>query len=311
VERLDHLDDEADDRGGGEELAAELTLGHREGGEEVLVDLAEDVTAKVGRDGTNALEQLDERGVVEAGVGFREDASEVLVLGLDRVHRVYDGLGDVLALGQVEEMGVAGRLGQVEDPTGLEVILADRAAAAGLGGELSLGLGEPDVGVAEEDQAEDRGGVLGRPEVGVGAELVGGVPESALDVGERVGLGRRPPRPVAASADRLGGGSFGVGVGEAGDRLVRVDVRDLDHPSPTVMPSTRLPPTRRLVMETLTGGDIKSSRDAQLEHRRSGLELTPQEDREVVGEVGGVDLQRGALAAGWVELDRDDVRAIA
>ncbi len=39
------------------------------------------------------------------------------------------------------------------------------------------------IGVPEEDQSEHRHGVFGRLEPGVGAELVGCVPEALLDLG--------------------------------------------------------------------------------------------------------------------------------
>ena len=47
VEGLDDRDDELDEGGGGEELAALLALRHGEVAQEVLVDLAEDVTLDV------------------------------------------------------------------------------------------------------------------------------------------------------------------------------------------------------------------------------------------------------------------------
>jgi hypothetical protein len=58
--------------------------------------------------------------------------------------------------------------------------LIDAAAPAGGGAGLfqlrALG-GKADLGKAQEDQAEDRAGVFLRLEAGVGAELVGGVPQ--------------------------------------------------------------------------------------------------------------------------------------
>ena len=76
---------------------------------------------------------------------------------------------------------------QVEDAFG--VIgggVVDAAAAAGRGaGLLQLGAlgGEADLGEAQEDQAEDRAGVFLRLEAGVGAELIGGVPEALFERG--------------------------------------------------------------------------------------------------------------------------------
>ena len=61
VERLDDLDDQLDDGGGGEELAALLPLAHGELAEEVFVDLAEGVAFDVHGDGVEGLEQFDEQ----------------------------------------------------------------------------------------------------------------------------------------------------------------------------------------------------------------------------------------------------------
>jgi hypothetical protein len=58
--------------------------------------------------------------------------------------------------------------------------LHSHAAPGGRAGLLQFGAlgGEADFGKAQEDQAEDRAGVFLRLEAGVGAELVGGIPEA-------------------------------------------------------------------------------------------------------------------------------------
>jgi len=57
-----------------------------------------------------------------------------------------------------------------------------RRRLAAWGGQGLLGLGELVAGVAEEDEAEGGDGVLGGLQLGVGAELVGGVPEALFEV---------------------------------------------------------------------------------------------------------------------------------
>ena len=79
-------------------------------------------------------------------------------------------------------MANRGLLGEVEDALGLVVGLADLAAAGALARQLGLGLGEPAVGELEEDQPQDRDGVLGRLEVGVGPQLVRRLPQAVGDV---------------------------------------------------------------------------------------------------------------------------------
>jgi hypothetical protein len=44
-------------------------------------------------------------------------------------------------------------------------------------------LGKPGIGKAQEDLAEDGDGILGGFELGVGAQVVGGVPQAFLDFG--------------------------------------------------------------------------------------------------------------------------------
>jgi len=58
---------------------------------------------------------------------------------------------------------------------------------------------EPDIGVTQEDQAEDGGRVFGRLEVGSGPELVGGIPEFFLESGVGVvgGGGFSPMHEIA------------------------------------------------------------------------------------------------------------------
>ncbi len=104
VERLDHLHDQLDERGRREELAALLPLGHGELAQKILVDLAEGVALDVHRDRGEHLEQGDQRVVVQPVVGLGQHVAQVLVLRLDGAHGVVDGLADVGALRQREQL---------------------------------------------------------------------------------------------------------------------------------------------------------------------------------------------------------------
>ncbi len=80
---------------GGEEFPAELALGHCEGREEILVNLAENVAVDGGKlVAAKQLKQLNEGGVLEASVTLRQDIAEVFVLGLNCTHGVVNRLGD-------------------------------------------------------------------------------------------------------------------------------------------------------------------------------------------------------------------------
>ena len=161
VEGADHLDDEPDEAGGGEEFAALLALAHGEPAEEVLVDLAEGIAGDIQRDGVEGAQQTDECGVVQAVVGLGQDVAQVVVLCLDGAHGVVDRFADVGAFGEGDQAGEAGLVGQVDDAAGLIVDLADGSAAGvAVGGQFTLGHGELVVGEAQEDQAQDGHGVF-------------------------------------------------------------------------------------------------------------------------------------------------------
>jgi hypothetical protein len=182
---LDDLDDQPDQRGRGEELAALLALGHRELAEKILVDLAERVALDVGWDRGHQLQDFDQRLGLEAGVGARQDALEVLVLLLDQAHRVVDRAAEVLALGQAQQMREARLLGHIDHALGLIVVLRDLATAPGDAAFKSLlRLREAGIGVAQEQQAEDRLAVLRSLELGVGPQLVRGIPQALLQIGD-------------------------------------------------------------------------------------------------------------------------------
>lgn len=101
-----------------EDFAALLALAAGELGEEVFVDLAEEVAGGGGGDVGEGAEELAREGRVAAGEGdvavLGEDAVELGFMLLDRGEGGLEGLGDVLSFGEVEEVVVAGVVGQVE-----------------------------------------------------------------------------------------------------------------------------------------------------------------------------------------------------
>ena len=106
---------------------------------------------------------------------------------LDVAHGVVDLRADVGGLGQLQQV-VEARLGaQVEDAVGVVGGgFIHSAAATGRGAGLlqlrALG-GEAHLGEAQEDQAEDGAGVLLGLQAGIGAELVGGIPQALFERG--------------------------------------------------------------------------------------------------------------------------------
>ena len=182
--RLDHLGEEADDAARGVELAALLALRAGELAEKILVDPSEGIVIHRGRDFGNLLQQFLEEGAGEEVVGFGQDAGELRVVLLDVPHRLVDGFARVSALGQCEKV--------VEPCVGREVehshsvvgsgLVQTGTAARGAGGLFQLGAlgGEADLGEAQEDEAEDGGGIFLGLQARVGTELIRSSPEPLL-----------------------------------------------------------------------------------------------------------------------------------
>ena len=184
VVRFKDLNEEADDTAGREELAALLSLGHRELTQEILVDAAEGV--EVGGDGNlrDLLEQLLEQRAVENLVSLGQDPGQLGVVLLDVAHRVVDVLTHGAALGQGQEVIESGAGREVEDAFGVVGAGVVDLRALAVVGRLLLQLapqrGEPGLGEAEEDQTKDRLGILLGGQPRVCAKLVGGGPEALL-----------------------------------------------------------------------------------------------------------------------------------
>ena len=189
VVRLDDVDDGLHDRGRREELAVVVRLLDRELGEEVLVDAAEDVAG--GLLDLRAVEeahQVFEHLGLEDAVVLRQDAEERLELGLDGGHRVGD---------QPRKIGTAGgsllhdevvlrRRGQVEraarDVVGRQDLAPGHLAARLVGLDLPVCRVEAIGGVAEEDDPQHGHEVVAGSEFGVGAEVIGGLPEVGFEL---------------------------------------------------------------------------------------------------------------------------------
>jgi hypothetical protein len=105
------------------------------------------------------------------------------VKGRISIHR----LADILAIGQLKQIRKAGLGRQVHHAFGLVVLFADLAAPRTLALQFLFRLCESMVGVAEENQPQDRDRVFGRFEFSVRPKLIGGFPESSF--GFRVIIG--------------------------------------------------------------------------------------------------------------------------
>jgi hypothetical protein len=124
---------------------------------------------------------------------LRQHPAQIVVLLLDGLHRRIDGGSDVRPFRQLQEIGEA-RLGaQIQHAARLIVGLADRAASLWRRSMLRLygmqrlfDLFKFVIGIAQKDQPQHRHGILRRFQLGIGAQIVGGIPQAFFDVG-RVG----------------------------------------------------------------------------------------------------------------------------
>jgi hypothetical protein len=119
VEGLQDLDDQPHDAGGRVEHAALLALLHGEVAEEVLVHLAKGIALQVQR-GQQA-QQFHQRGVGQQVVAARQHALQLGVVLLHQRHRRGDGLAQVGAFGQRQQVREPGLIGQIQHALGLIV----------------------------------------------------------------------------------------------------------------------------------------------------------------------------------------------
>ena len=136
--RREHVGDERDQRDRREELAAVVGLLVGELGEEVFVDAAEHVARDLFEFfRVEGAQELAEDGVVEFLIfSLGEHTAQVLVVFLDGLHRLDDGLGPVVAVGQRNQIVKLG-LGPEKDGALLrEVRLGERPCLAAARGQV-------------------------------------------------------------------------------------------------------------------------------------------------------------------------------
>jgi hypothetical protein len=182
MEWFDDFDDQFHDTNRREKLTTLLSFGHGELAEEILVNLAEGVPLNRHRNRREVLEQRYQETFLQTVVRLWEDVLEIFVLDLNRLHGLVDGLADVRAFRQIQQRSESRLFGDVEDTLRLVVRLADLAATAGLLRHLLLGLGELVVGVAEEDEAQNRDRILRRLKLGVRPKFVGSFPKALFKI---------------------------------------------------------------------------------------------------------------------------------
>ncbi len=182
-----HMGDQRDQRDRGEELAVVVGLLVGKLGEEVFVDAAKDIACdRFQLLGVEGAQQLAEHLVVQFLVfALGQDAAQVVVILFNGLHRLDDGLCAIGAVGQRDEIVELRLRPQINGALLGEVLLGQRARLAATTGKRRLDLRLhreiAAVGVAEEDQAHHRQEVFIAGVVGVGAQVVGGAPESCFD----------------------------------------------------------------------------------------------------------------------------------
>lgn len=186
--RLDHFHDQTNQRDRREELDALLARAHRKLAQEVLVDLAEDIALRIRQIEVQRLQQRDQQVGLEGGVVLGQHAAQVVVLVLDGLHRGVDDRADIRAFRQFQEMGEASLVAQKEHAARLIGGVSDRTSAASTARfaaarEFLLGLLELVIGIAQEDQPQHGHRILRRFQLGVGAQIVGGLPQAFFDFG--------------------------------------------------------------------------------------------------------------------------------
>ncbi len=195
--RFDDLDHQAHDGTRSEELAALRSLAAGKLGEEVFVDLPEEVAGSVGRDVGEILEQLIREvcgllGASEAEVFvLRQSTFEFGFVFLDGLHRLLERLGNVLFLRKLQQVIVTRVVGQIESAflngDVRDLLLATRAfELLVLGDDVVFVPAVVVVGKFEEDQSQHRRGILRWISGQSWREIVGGAPEIGFELFELV-----------------------------------------------------------------------------------------------------------------------------
>jgi len=102
MERFDDLDDQPDDGVRREELAAQASLARGEIGEEVLIYQPERVAGQLAWQRCEQPQQFAEDRLLQPLIAARHHVAQLGVRAFDKLHRVVDGLAEVLTLGQVD-----------------------------------------------------------------------------------------------------------------------------------------------------------------------------------------------------------------
>src|SRR6266542_3889975 len=115
MERLDDLDDQADDAARREELAALLPFRAGELAEEIFVDPAESVVFQGFWNLRNLLQQLLEQRAVKNLISAGQHACEMRIVLFDIRYRIVDLLADIATFRQVEQMIIPRGRRQIDD----------------------------------------------------------------------------------------------------------------------------------------------------------------------------------------------------
>ena len=119
VKRLQHLNDEFHERGRREEFPTALSLTHRKVSEKILVDLPENIAFNVHGNLLHDAEQFKESALFKAIVSFRQYTFHLHIFALNRLHCIGNGLPDVRAFGQMEQVLELRLFREIENAAGL------------------------------------------------------------------------------------------------------------------------------------------------------------------------------------------------
>ncbi len=186
------------------ELAALLPFRPGEFAEEVFVDAAEGVVVDGGGDLGDALEEFFQERAGEDFVRLGQHPGKLGIVLFNITHRLVDRLAGIASLWQMQELVEAGVGREIEHPFGIVGGWIVHTGATARGGcglfQRRSPFGEASVGEAQEDEAEDRGGVLRRGQAAIGTKLVRGGPQAIFQcVGGDVFFGGGDPlHPVTS-----------------------------------------------------------------------------------------------------------------
>ena len=202
--------------------------------------------------GVSSRSKLNQRALLDAAVGAGHDAGEIRVGLLDRPHRVVQRPAQVGAFGERREPGEASLRRQENDALADVVLCRDLLLVPAARLQRShrtdppLSLGEPLLGVAKEQEPQDRPRVFRGHQVRVGTQLVRRRPQPPLELCNVRGHARHSRYRGAFSCDALVRGCRGltarfsrlVAVREQDRELIRND-EGVDHRFAARAPAAR------------------------------------------------------------------------